>query len=114
MSQPKAPLRLDLDKPMQTPMLLAAGAMGGLGNPHFVTKSITRPKFATKGDEGMRIQLDLQLKQTTPTKASKELKELNPVIIRQPSRTGLRPLANGTSGALANGGFLNLHLELFT
>ncbi|KAK5175804.1 GTPase of the mitochondrial inner membrane that associates with the large ribosomal subunit [Saxophila tyrrhenica] len=60
--QPEAPLRLDLDKPMSTPMLLAAGAMGGLGNPHFVTKSIWRPKYATKGDEGLQLQLQLELK----------------------------------------------------
>jgi GTP-binding protein len=36
--------------------------MGGLGNPHFVTKSIPRPKFATKGDEGTSIQVQLELK----------------------------------------------------
>lgn len=60
--QPQAPLRLDLDKPMGAPMLLAAGAMGGLGNPHFVTKSIWRPKYATKGDEGMQLSLQLELK----------------------------------------------------
>jgi len=62
MNQPLAPLRLDLDKPMEAPMLLAAGAMGGLGNPHFVTKSIPRPKYATKGDDGLRIQVQLELK----------------------------------------------------
>lgn len=62
MSQPQAPLRLDLDKPMESPMLLAAGAMGGLGNPHFVTKSIPRPKFATKGEDGMKLELQLELK----------------------------------------------------
>lgn len=61
-SQPPAPLRLDLDKPMSTPMLLAAGAMGGLGNPNFVTKSIPRPKFATKGEDPLRIQIQLELK----------------------------------------------------
>lgn len=61
-SQPRKPIRLDLDKPMTTPMLLAAGAMGGLGNPHFVTKSIPRPKYATKGDGGMQLQLQLELK----------------------------------------------------
>lgn len=61
-SQPSAPIRLDLDKPMDRPMLLAAGAMGGLGNPHFVTKSIGRPKFATKGEEGIRLKLQLELK----------------------------------------------------
>ncbi|CAK3758592.1 related to mitochondrial GTPase 2 [Lecanosticta acicola] len=59
---PAAPIRLDLDKPMETPKLLAAGAMGGMGNPHFVTKSLWRPKFATKGDGGMRIDLQLELK----------------------------------------------------
>ncbi|KAF4554318.1 GTP1/OBG-like protein [Elsinoe fawcettii] len=61
-SQPKAPVRIDLDSPMDSPMLLAAGAMGGLGNPHFVTKNIVRPKYATKGDGGMTIQLQLELR----------------------------------------------------
>ncbi|KAJ9620117.1 GTPase of the mitochondrial inner membrane that associates with the large ribosomal subunit [Taxawa tesnikishii (nom. ined.)] len=62
MSQPEAPLRLDLDKPMESPMLLAAGAMGGMGNPHFVTKSVPRPKYATKGDSGMKLEIELELK----------------------------------------------------
>ncbi|KAF2227456.1 P-loop containing nucleoside triphosphate hydrolase protein [Elsinoe ampelina] len=61
-SQPTAPMRIDLDSPMDSPMLLAAGAVGGLGNPHFVTKNIGRPKYATKGDDGMTIQLQLELK----------------------------------------------------
>jgi len=62
MAQPQAPVYLDLDKPNDAPMLLAAGAMGGLGNPHFVTKSIPRPKFATKGDNGMKLEVQLELK----------------------------------------------------
>lgn len=61
-SEPSTPILLDLDKPMNRPMLLTAGAMGGLGNPHFVTKSIPRPKFATKGEEATRIHLQLELK----------------------------------------------------
>ena len=61
-SQPQAPINLDLSKSMAEPMLLAAGAVGGLGNSRFVTKSITRPKFATKGDRGMRLELTLELK----------------------------------------------------
>lgn len=60
--QPRAPFRLDLDEPMETPMLLAAGAMGGLGNPHFITKALPKPKFALKGDGGMRVDLHLELK----------------------------------------------------
>ena len=62
LAQPPAPINLDLSSPMEKPILLAAGALGGLGNPHFVTKSITRPKFATKGEKGMSLTLDLELK----------------------------------------------------
>jgi len=61
-TQPPAPITLDLSAPTPIPVLIAAGAMGGLGNPHFATKSITRPKFATKGDQGMRLKLELELK----------------------------------------------------
>ncbi|KAH7135713.1 hypothetical protein B0J11DRAFT_425640 [Dendryphion nanum] len=60
--QPEAPIWLDLDKHMETPMLIAAGAMGGLGNPHFVNSKSFRPKMATRGDEGMKISLQLELK----------------------------------------------------
>ncbi|KAF2262710.1 GTP-binding protein Obg/CgtA [Lojkania enalia] len=60
--QPEAPIYLDLDKHMEAPMLLAAGAMGGIGNPHFITSNIPRPKMATRGDEGMKLSLQLELK----------------------------------------------------
>ncbi|KAH8817514.1 P-loop containing nucleoside triphosphate hydrolase protein [Xylogone sp. PMI_703] len=62
MTQIAGPISLDLSLPMEKPILLAAGAVGGLGNPHFVTKSVPRPKFATKGEEGMKIVLELELK----------------------------------------------------
>ena len=62
LTQLAAPISLDLSEPMERPLLLAAGAMGGLGNPHFVTRSIPRPKFATKGDAGMKLDLELELK----------------------------------------------------
>ncbi|KAI4149158.1 MAG: hypothetical protein L6R39_002595 [Caloplaca ligustica] len=61
-AQLPAPVHLDLSKPMETPMLLASGAVGGLGNPHFVSKTYPRPKFATKGDAGMTITVELELK----------------------------------------------------
>lgn len=60
--QPPAPMRLDLDKPMDRPILLAAGAMGGLGNPHFASKQLSKPKFATKGELGVRLKFELELK----------------------------------------------------
>jgi GTP-binding protein len=60
--QPQAPIWLDLDKHMETPMLLAAGSMGGVGNPHFVTPNQYRPKMATRGDPGMKISMQLELK----------------------------------------------------
>ncbi|KAF1941312.1 GTP-binding protein Obg/CgtA [Clathrospora elynae] len=60
--EPPAPMWLDLDKHMETPLLIAAGAMGGLGNPHFMTPFNSRPKMATRGDEGLKISLQLELK----------------------------------------------------
>jgi GTP-binding protein len=60
--QPKAPVWLDLDKHMETPLLLAAGSMGGYGNPHFISSNQSRPKMATRGDVGMKISLQLELK----------------------------------------------------
>lgn len=60
--QPQAPIWLDLDRHMETPMLLAAGAMGGLGNPHFVTPNQARPKMATKGDPPLKLSLQFELK----------------------------------------------------
>lgn len=60
--EPQAPMWLDLDKHMETPMLIAAGAMGGLGNPHFMTPYNSRPKMATRGDEGLKLLLQLELK----------------------------------------------------
>lgn len=60
--QPSAPIWLDLDKHMETPLLLAAGSMGGLGNPHFVLPNQARPKMATRGDEGMKVSIQLELK----------------------------------------------------
>lgn len=62
MAQPQPPITLDLSEPMDSPMLLAAGAMGGLGNPHFVSQSVPRPKIATKGDSGLSVNLELELK----------------------------------------------------
>ena len=62
MAQPEPPIALDLSEPMEKPMLLAAGAMGGLGNPHFVTSANRRPKFATRGEAGMSVTVELELK----------------------------------------------------
>ncbi|KAL8701252.1 MAG: hypothetical protein Q9201_005005 [Fulgogasparrea decipioides] len=62
LAQTPAPIHLDLSTPMETPMLLAAGAVGGLGNPYFVSKTYPRPKFATRGDPGMTVTVELELK----------------------------------------------------
>lgn len=42
--------------------LVARGGHGGLGNPHFVSPVSRSPKFATKGHDGERITLELELK----------------------------------------------------
>lgn len=62
MMQPKAPISLDLSEHMEKPILLAAGAMGGLGNPHFQSSSNPKPKYASKGELGVRMKLELELK----------------------------------------------------
>lgn len=60
--QPPAPINLDLSSPSPRPILLASGANGGLGNPHFITKETPRPKYATKGSQGLKMQLHFELK----------------------------------------------------
>ncbi|KAI5919867.1 GTP-binding protein Obg/CgtA [Camillea tinctor] len=60
--QPDAPIYLDLSTPTARPYLLAAGGIGGLGNPHFVSKERPRPLFATKGERAVTMQLELELK----------------------------------------------------
>ncbi|KAF9887060.1 GTPase of the mitochondrial inner membrane that associates with the large ribosomal subunit [Aspergillus nanangensis] len=60
--EPKAPMHLDLSQHMEKPILLAAGGVGGLGNPHWVSRSIPRPNFASRGEGGMRLELEFELK----------------------------------------------------
>ncbi|KAI1348018.1 P-loop containing nucleoside triphosphate hydrolase protein [Xylaria sp. FL0043] len=61
-AQPDPPIHLDLSVASPRPILLAAGGLGGLGNPHFVSKDRPRPLFATKGERAVRMQLELELK----------------------------------------------------
>ena len=42
--------------------LIVRGGNGGLGNPHFLSPINRSPKFATKGHEGERVTLELELK----------------------------------------------------
>jgi GTP-binding protein len=60
--QPPGPIHLDLSIPTPRPILLAAGGVGGLGNPHFVSKDRPHPLFATKGERAVSMQLELELK----------------------------------------------------
>lgn len=60
--QPRPGLHLDLSRPTPRPILLAAGGLGGLGNPHFVSKERKKPMFATKGEPAMSMQIQLELK----------------------------------------------------
>lgn len=60
--EPKAPIHLDLSRPMDKPMVLAAGAVGGLGNHHFASRTMTRPTFAARGEGGIHLELEFELK----------------------------------------------------
>lgn len=55
-----APLGIKQHEP--TGHLIASGGLGGLGNPHFTSALNRSPKFATRGHEGERITLSLELK----------------------------------------------------
>lgn len=61
-AQPPAPIHLDLSRPTRQPILLAAGAIGGLGNPHFASRENAKPLLATKGDKAISMQIELELK----------------------------------------------------
>lgn len=74
------PIALDLDKPEETeeaqdvnaPLglprnqhighLIARGGTGGYGNPHFLSTDNRSPKWATRGRDGERVSLSLELK----------------------------------------------------
>ncbi|OOF95502.1 hypothetical protein ASPCADRAFT_207982 [Aspergillus carbonarius ITEM 5010] len=60
--EPESPIYLDFSRHMDKPILLAAGGVGGLGNPHYVSRSNGRPKFASRGEGGMRLELEFELK----------------------------------------------------
>lgn len=55
-----APLGVGKHEP--TGRLIASGGAGGLGNPHFLSSINRAPKFATKGHDGDRLTLELELK----------------------------------------------------
>lgn len=72
------PISLDLDRmaqserPVDAPLgtgrqeergfLIASGGAGGYGNPHFMRQDNRSPKWATRGYEGERVTLALELK----------------------------------------------------
>ncbi|KAL4934451.1 GTP-binding protein Obg [Aspergillus undulatus] len=60
--EPNAPIHLDFTRHMDKPMLLAAGGAGGMGNGHWVSRSHPRPRFASRGEGGMRLELEFELK----------------------------------------------------
>ena len=62
LKQPPPTIALDLSRPTPTPILLATGGIGGLGNPHFTSRQHPRPMFATKGEEAVTMKIELELK----------------------------------------------------
>lgn len=53
---------LGIRQPEYLGHLIAQGGQGGLGNPHFVSTSNRTPRYATRGHEGERVTLFLELK----------------------------------------------------
>ncbi|TDL27987.1 GTP-binding protein Obg/CgtA [Rickenella mellea] len=72
-SRKRSLLNLDLDREYnsssdhpsyisQPGYLVATGGTGGIGNPAFITTDNRSPKFATRGTDGERVTLSLELK----------------------------------------------------
>ncbi|KIP09964.1 hypothetical protein PHLGIDRAFT_28774 [Phlebiopsis gigantea 11061_1 CR5-6] len=53
---------LGLPRNQQYGHLVARGGPGGVGNPHFLSQDNRSPKFATRGRDGERVSLSLELK----------------------------------------------------
>lgn len=53
---------IDLNKPLDKPMLLLRGGSAGLGNMHFKINSINNPVFAKKGRNGITASFVFELK----------------------------------------------------
>ena len=53
---------LGLPRVRQLGTLVASGGAAGYGNPHFLSTTNPSPKFATRGYEGERVTLELELK----------------------------------------------------
>ncbi|CAK7263661.1 GTPase of the mitochondrial inner membrane that associates with the large ribosomal subunit [Sporothrix epigloea] len=60
--QPAAPIYLDLSRPTRQPILLATGGIGGLGNPHFMSRRLPRPYVATRGENAVSLTVNMELK----------------------------------------------------
>ncbi|CAK7264204.1 GTPase of the mitochondrial inner membrane that associates with the large ribosomal subunit [Sporothrix epigloea] len=60
--QPAAPIYLDLSRPTPQPILLATGGIGGLGNPHFMSRRLPRPYVATRGENAVSLTVSMELK----------------------------------------------------
>ena len=58
------PLDLDVEKPLEKPVLVSAGGLGGLGNPHFYNSASPHraPRLASRGLAPPIITLALELK----------------------------------------------------
>ncbi|KAI9453033.1 GTPase [Lactarius psammicola] len=80
---PDAPLGLPRVRQLGT--LVASGGTPGYGNPHFHSTTNPSPKFATRGYEGERVTLELELKLLAGRRARRAVAgyaftTLNPVV----------------------------------
>ena len=60
--QPEGPIAMDLMEPTKKPILIASGGLGGLGNTYFHNHQTDRPMIATKGEKGVSMKIELELK----------------------------------------------------
>lgn len=63
-AQAKAKIEIDVDRPLERPLLITSGGLGGLGNPHFIDPSNPHraARLASRGSTPSTITLALELK----------------------------------------------------
>jgi GTP-binding protein len=63
-AQAKAKIEMDIERPLERPILISSGGLGGLGNPHFIDPSNPHrsARLASRGSTPPTITLALELK----------------------------------------------------
>lgn len=96
-------LELDIAQPLGSPLLLARGGAGGLGNPHFVSGSNRHPRLASRGVLPPTRTFEFELKL---------LADVGLVGLPNAGKSTLLRTLTGRRAEVANYAFTTLHPQI--